>query len=358
MDAFILGLVIAAALYAVLRTPRLREAFVAREKLFRVLGIVFVAAPVPAIVGWVLLGSENESEAFNLGMVALVGIGVMMLTLPGAAKRMPVLEEVARAAKQEPNDDAPGPRQAGQSIIAPFRHGGAFVRIAGPWIVACWVLLAAPLWKFPDVESMTPDQAANALFWIGAGLLLIFVGIAVVAIAWHRFVIHRELPRFVALPGRSVFPFLWRLWLIGIFFGAADRGADWLTRQTAGLGVEEAPARAVSGWLFTLLVLAASTAFVFTFPAIAEGKKVGFSKVPFIGTSARRVMLGFVLTVLPFLVLGSASSHLFSSKEMHAMLAAVFLGLVLLFAGVAACADYLARAYEALKDGIDLSLAS
>ncbi|HEY2445934.1 MAG TPA: hypothetical protein VGI20_09380 [Rhizomicrobium sp.] len=363
----IIGAVVA-IIYAVQASPRAIAFIAGHPKNFRIAGIITVAGAVLLIV---LISIEfpnvkPDDVRVTAGPVGLMMLGILIFTLPRSVR----LSEVAKLAAQKPNPaDVPEGRKFGiedgiDSNNFVLRNFGTFLRIAGPW-AALYALVPLAAFQVAAVRGgiirsvfepvpTNPGLAARLSVLLTYALIS-FVGIPMVAVAWHRFVAMRQAPRFglVSL-NKDFWQYAFRIWTFGTVMAVlyklvASNAADInrvLGTRTSPSGVE-----IVDFCVWTLALWSASS-FALVLPATSVSDRDmdimrSIRATTMLGKSYR---IGFLVALLPLFVASVLLTRWFKtalgpslSNQMLAGIAPSFL----FFFAVAAGATYLSHAYQA-----------
>ncbi len=269
-----------------------------------------------------------------------------------------------------------GAREGLEASLTVLRDWPAFLQIAAPWAI---FLCASLYWLSLFGNSLGHDTGRAELLLVAVLLLLIliFVSIPTVAVAWFRWIIRAQLPpNFLALPNRAVLSLLWRVGIFASALGTADRLAT-------GKGAEIAtslhlPSAAlvgnVAGWVIDIAAVMLASSFALRFPAMAVGDAT-FTRNSALVQGRRMwpgLPIGLILSLAPFFIVGSildalydglgkpiaAASHHAQTNVSAVSAGLMAMGLLAMFAAVASAATFLSRAYIAARARIGLGTES
>lgn len=357
--------IVTAVIFLIFRSPRLLDLIEKRALAIKISGFLLIALAVASIVLFAFLDLSPDDPRTTLAFFGPTMAGILLITLPSSVKRArPMLS--APPPQPVARENVPDVwQEVVSSVVFVFDHVPIFVRVVAPWLLLTvllplGMLQAIALRNGTIASFLQPvrDNDAFLLAFISELVIWLFASPAV-AIAWHRFVLLLELPRFrIVLFSRAFWRYLFRLWIFGLCVSTFDKmlvaNAPDLVRY---VGADAAnpilTCAAIAVWLLAVW-LAAPLALVL--PAIAVGDKGmdGTRSMTLMAKRRWRFGLGLVGTVLGFYLAASALDWFLERAAAGNFTALFVLGGIanaLIFIGIATSATYLSRAYKREKDG-------
>ena len=353
MAGILLGVAFAVAFAALLLNRRIREMMAARKKPLRLAGVGLLVLSFLMLVPGLSLLPQSAWPALVNTMPFMVLTAIALIMIPGAAEQMPANEAEARAAMDAVRSvKFSGLREAAAAIAMPFVQVREAAKAAAVWILLGWVWLAGSYWLIRAIEVTGQGALGPGLAALAGFAILVSLGFAAVAVAWHRRLL-RDMPvSWLRLDG-AVFGYFGRLWVAAFLLGALDRMASgWGPGIAATLRLPEGAVMQALPWLIGAVSLLIFANFSLVLPARAVGATARISPFSVVANRLPWFSVGFVLTLAPFVAAIWLSNSFFPDTGDAVATLEVLLNLTLMFAAVIAGATYLSHAYVAAETAL------
>jgi len=341
---------LAVALFAGLLAPPIRRAALQRRRTFFWAGIGIMALGIGALAVTLAYPSMISVDLGAGASVAFLLVGSMVAWLPQMSTTIERAVQVQKSL--ETNRPIPkGPfnpaAEAGEALRAPVGQPGPFVRVVGPWLVAFCALpiVLVVLGEAAKPAAMDRSQAVIVLLAFLGLILAGFLILILAAIQWTRFVATGQEPPLLAVPGRALWGWAWRLFIFGSIFRFSDQIEPWLTQRLPS-AEPWALHTLYLAVLLCMVVLTTPFAINLTSVALGDPSRAIEARARIVRVTGPTIYAGAALVLAPYFLFAWGSDTFgdyLKGTTAQSVLGYVYL--IVLFLTVVVFFGYLARLY-------------